>query len=218
MTNLRQMAHRNTNVVVAALLATSVVVSLPAAEPKAWEVKIRAAYLKTADDSDAFTALDIDFAEGAVSVEDKWIPELDVTYAFTKNWVAELVLTIPQKHDVYLAGVGKLGSLEHLPPTLSLLYEIPTESGFTPYFSGGVNFTWITNKRLSVAGIPLDLEDYSAGIALGTGIRYDFGSKWDFDASVKWIDLESDVLAGGSKLTNAQLDPVLWSIGASYRF
>ena len=175
MTNLRQMAHRNTNVVAAALLATSVVVSLPAAEPKAWEVKIRAAYLKTADDSDAFTALDIDFAEGAVSVEDKWIPELDVTYAFTKNWVAELVLTIPQKHDVYLAGVGKLGSLEHLPPTLSLLYEIPTESGFTPYFSGGVNFTWITNKRLSVAGIPLDLEDFSAGIALGTGIRYDFG-------------------------------------------
>jgi outer membrane protein len=98
------------------------------------------------------------------------------------------------------------------------LYEIPTENGFTPYFSGGVNFTWITNKRLSVAGIPLDLEDYSAGLALGTGIRYDFGSKWDFDASVKWIDLESDVLAGGAKLTNAQLDPLLWSIGASYRF
>ena len=38
-----QMKHRNINVVVATLLAISVVVSLPAAEPKAWEVKVRAA-------------------------------------------------------------------------------------------------------------------------------------------------------------------------------
>ena len=68
------MTHKNTNVVAGALLAICVVVSLSAVEPKAWEVNVRAAYLKTADDSDAFTALDIDFAEGAVSVEDKWFP------------------------------------------------------------------------------------------------------------------------------------------------
>ncbi len=202
----------------AAIAVTSISATLSAAEPGAWEVKIRTAYLKPADDSDAFSALGIDFAEGAVSVEDKWIPELDIAYAFTKNLLAELVLTIPQKHDVYLAGVGKLGSLEHLPPTLSLVYQFDTMSGFTPYVSGGLNFTWITNKRLSVAGIPLDLEDHSLGVALGTGVRYDLNEKWDLDASVKWIDLESDVLAGGAKLTSAQLDPLLWSFGASYRF
>ena len=199
-----------------AALATSA--SLDAATPKSWEVKIRAAYLETADDSDAFSALGIDFPADAVAVEDKWIPEIDVTYAFTQNVLAELVLTVPQKHDVTLAGVGKLGTLEHLPPTLSLVYEFTNESGFTPYVSGGVNFTWITNKRLSVAGVGLDLEDYSAGLALGAGFRYDLGEKWDLDGSVKWIDLESDVTAGGARLTTAKLDPLLWSFGASYRF
>lgn len=191
---------------------------IEAADPKSWEVKVRAAYLETVDESDAFSALGIDFSEDAISVEDKWIPEIDVTYAFTENVLAELVLTIPQKHDVYLEGVGKLGSLEHLPPTLSLVYEFNNESAFTPYLSGGLNFTWITNKKLSVAGVVLDLEDYSFGLALGAGLRYDIDEKWDIDASVKWIDLESDVTAGGAKLTNAQLNPYLFSFGASYRF
>ncbi len=189
-----------------------------AATPKEWSIKLRAAYLETADDSDAFSALGIDFAEGAVSVEDKWIPELDIAYGLTENVVFEIVLTIPQKHSVYLEGLGKLGSLEHLPPTFSFVYEFNTESSITPYVSGGVNFTWITNKRLSVANIDLDLDDYSIGAALGAGFIVDIEDKWDIDTSLKWIDLDSDVTAGGSKLTNAQLNPWLLSIGASYQF
>jgi len=189
-----------------------------AAAPKTWNIKLRAAYLETADESDAFSALGINFAEGAVSVEDKWIPEIDITYAFTKNLLAEAALTIPQKHDVYLAGVGKIGSLEHIPPTLSLVYEFNTQSALTPYLSGGLNFTWITNKRLKVANIDLDLDDYSIGLALGAGVAYDINERWNLDASLKWIDLDSDITAGGTKLTKASLDPWLFSFGANYRF
>lgn len=108
-----------------------------AATPKEWSIKLRAAYLETADESDAFSALGIDFAEGAVSVEDKWIPELDIAYGLTENVVFEIALTIPQKHSVYLEGLGKLGSLEHLPPTFSFVYEFNTEGSITPYVSGG---------------------------------------------------------------------------------
>ncbi|MBD5781755.1 OmpW family protein [Pelagicoccus sp. NFK12] len=181
----------------AAMAAASLVSPIVWAAPAGTiEVKYRMAYLDTANESDAFSALGIDFASDAVTVESKWIPELDIAYHFTENLVGELVLTVPQKHDVYLAGVGKLGSLEHLPPTLSLIYEFQNESGFVPYVSGGLNFTWITNKRLAVAGVELDLEDYSVGLALGTGFKYEVNEKWDLDASVKWIDLESDVMAG----------------------
>ncbi len=212
------MKKQLTLVLAALVAATTSVPFAQGAEPKTWSIKLRAAFLETADDSDAFSALGIDFAEGAVSVEDKLIPEIDITYAFTENLLAELVLTTPQKHSVFLSGVGKLGSLEHLPPTLSLVYEFENDSAFVPYVSGGLNFTWITNKRLSVAGIPLDLEDSSVGVALGAGFRYDLNEKWKLDGSVKWIDLESDVTAGGAKLTNAQLDPLLWSFGATWSF
>lgn len=189
-----------------------------AAPAGTFEIKYRLAYLDTANKSDAFSALGIDFAADAVSVESKLIPEIDLAYNITDNLSTELVLTIPQKHDVSLEGVGKLGTLEHLPPTLSLVYEFNNDSGFVPYVSGGVNFTWITNKRLEVADVALDLEDYSVGLALGTGFKYQVAEKWNIDASVKWIDLESDVTAGGARLTTAKLDPLLFSFGAAYQF
>lgn len=199
-------------------LLLTIAASSQAATPGTWEVKIRAAYLETADKSDAFSALGIDFPKNSISVEDKWIPELDVTYAFTENLLAELVLTIPQRHDVTLAGVGDIGFLEHLPPTLSLVYEFDTNSPFTPYLTAGANFTYIIKDRLSVAGIDLDLDEWSVGLALGAGFAYRLDDKWDLDVSVKWIDLNSDVKAPGATLTNAQLDPYLYSIGAVYKF
>ncbi len=201
-----------------AAITTLTTLSLSAATPKAWEVKLRAAHLSMANDSNPFSALDIDFPSGALSVSDKWIPEIDVAYAFTENLVMEVVLTIPQTHSVYLAGVGKIGTLEQLPPTFSLIYEIPMEGGFTPYVSGGLNFTWITDKSLNVAGIELDLEDYSLGLALGGGFRYPINDKWTIDCSAKWIQIDSNVTVDGAKLTNAQLDPLVLSFGAAYRF
>lgn len=79
-------------------------------------VKLRLAYLDPADKSDAFSALGIDFAADSILVESKWIPEIDIEYAFTENLLGEVVLTIPQRHEVTLAGVGSVGELEHLPP------------------------------------------------------------------------------------------------------
>ncbi len=42
---------------------------------------------------------------------------------------------------LYVAGVGKLGHLEHLPPTLSLVYEFAIDGPIVPYIFGGLNFT-----------------------------------------------------------------------------
>jgi outer membrane protein len=205
---------------IAALTLMLTAVAVMAATPKTWEVKVRAAYLDTTDKSDAFSALGINFPKNAVQVESKWIPELDLMYAFTENLLAEVVLTVPQKHDVTLAGVGKLGYLEHLPPTFSLVYQFDTNSPFTPYVTGGVNATWITKDRISVAGIDLDLEEWSFGLALGAGFTYRLQEKWDLDVSVKWIDLGSDVSGPPEigKLTHADLDPLLISLGLAYKF
>jgi outer membrane protein W len=49
--------------------------------------------------SDGFTPLGTNFAANAVLVNDKFIPEIDVDYAFADSFSAELVLTIPQTQD-----------------------------------------------------------------------------------------------------------------------
>ncbi len=190
--------------------------SLFAAGP--WSVRLRATYLETVDKSAAFSALGINFAADSVVVTDKFIPEIDIDYAINDVLSAELVLTIPQKHGVDLTGAGHLGSFKHLPPTLLLQYHPNTGSAFEPYLGVGVNFTLIFDDNLSVAGVPLKLENYSLGLAAQAGFDYRIDEQWSFNVDVKRAAIRSDVLAGGAKLTTAKLDPWLWAVGLKYDF
>lgn len=49
-----------------------------------------------------------------LSVNSRTFPEVDITYFFTPNLAAELVLTYPQKHDIR-SGSTVIGQLKHLP-------------------------------------------------------------------------------------------------------
>jgi outer membrane protein len=197
-------------------LLLAAAVTLPAASP--WSVRLRATYLQTADKSDAFSALGISFAKDAISVSDKLIPEIDVDYAFTDVFSAELVLTIPQEHSVNLAGVGRLGTFKHLPPTLLFQYR-PNPGGlFRPYVGVGVNYTLVFDDDLAVAGVPLSLDSSSAGLALQAGCDWKLNERWSFNVDLKHAAIASDVRAGGAKLTRATLDPWLYAVGASYQF
>jgi outer membrane protein len=198
----------------ALLLLTAV--ALQAASP--WSARLRATYLETVDKSDAFTALGINFGATAVSVNDKFIPEIDVDYAFTDSLSAELVLTIPQTQDVSLKGVGKLGSFKHLPPTLLGKYRANAGGDFRPYIGAGLNFTLIWSTNLSVAGVPLSLDNYSVGLAAQAGADWKIDDRWTCNFDVKRAAIRSDVSAGSAKLTEARLDPWLYSIGLSYSF
>lgn len=198
-----------------ALLLLSVA-ALQAASP--WSVRLRATYLETVDKSDAFSALGINFAANAISVNDKLIPEIDVDYAFTDTLAAEVVLTIPQTQDVSLAGVGKLGSFKHLPPTLLLQYRANPGGDFRPYVGAGVNFTLIWSTNLSVAGVPLSLENYSVGLAAQAGFDWRIDKQWSFNVDIKRAAIRSDVSAGASKLSVARLDPWLYALGVRYEF
>jgi len=56
-----------------------------------WMVRARAVHLQS-DNGDS-TGL-------GLSMNNKWIPEVDVSYFFSPNVAVELVLTVPQKHTL----------------------------------------------------------------------------------------------------------------------
>lgn len=201
----------------AALAFTGLTPQASAAGP--WTARLRATYLDMADKSDAFGALGLSFAADSVSVNSKWIPEFDFGYAFTENLSAELVLTIPQSQEVTLAGVGKLGKFKHLPPTLLALYQFAPGAAVQPYVGAGLNFTLIFDTDLKVATVPLDLEDYSLGLAAQAGCNIELGNGFTLNFDVKRAALRSDVsVKGGPRLTTAKLDPWLYSVGVGLRF
>jgi outer membrane protein len=153
-------------------------------------------------------------AGAKVEVNNKTFPEIDFVYNFTNNIAAELVLTYPQKHDVKLQG-NKIGTLKHLPPTLTLQYYFSPGAAFNPYVGAGVNYTRFMSVSLPT-GITVD--NSSFGFAAQVGADFEIAKNVYLNFDFKRVDIQTDVKVAGSKLTTLKVDPNLVSIGIGWRF
>lgn len=188
-----------------------------------WLVRVRAVAVIPDED------LSLDQVGGAdIDISDTVIPELDITYFFTPNIAAELILgTTP--HD--LSGRGSidgadLGEVWLLPPTLTLQYHV-TQLGewsgvealgkLKPYFGAGVNYTiFYAEDDGQFDKVSLD---NSFGWALQAGFDYEISEGVYLNADVKKIFLDTDVSVNSGALTGtATVDPWLIGVGVGYRF
>ena len=216
------------------LLATS---AARADEDGPFMVRLRAVYLDFAQKSDAFvlptdTAGNVSIPKDAITLNKKWIPDLDLEYFFTKNFSTELVLTYPQSQDVTVnvpaLGAVAVGSFKHLPPVLTAKWNFMPDSVFRPYVGVGVNLTLFSKVDLAVpavagvqsTAVPLDLSSSSVGIAGQAGFDVKVADHWFVNADVKYVQLSTDVKvkANGAKLTTVNADPWLFGVGVGYRF
>jgi len=168
--------------------------------------------------SDAIPSLGV--PSDAIEVSDKTIPEVDITYFFTKNLAAELILTVPQKHDVTLSG-AKVGTFKHLPPTLTAQYHFLPDGAIRPYLGAGINYTRISSVALTVPGVgDLSLENSSFGAALQAGVDFKLAENLFLNIDIKKIWIASDVMlkATGAKVSSVTLDPIVIGVGIGYRF
>jgi len=198
---------------VSALGALSLVSNNAMAEEQSpWLVRVRAVHIDPADKSDPVGGTG---ASDRLTVSSKTIPEVDFSYFFTPNIAAELILTYPQKHDVYLDG-AKIGTFKHLPPTLTAQYHFSPELSFDPYLGAGINYTRISGVNL--LGGSAGLESHSVGLAVQAGVDYKFDKNWRINFDVKKLQLRSDVSINGSKVSQVKVDPWLIGLGVGYRF
>ena len=170
-----------------------------------WLVRARAVHLDSANKDS--TGLNL-------SVNDKWMPEVDITYFFNKNIAAELILTVPQRHTLSAGGTA-IGSLKHLPPSLLLQYHFTDLPGFKPYVGAGVNYTRFSSIRLP-AGVDVDRNSFGGALQLGVDIPVAKDVYLNFD--VKKVYIKTDVSAAGNKIGTFKVDPVLFGIGLGWRF
>ena len=195
-----------------AISTLSTISTVAAAQESPWLVRVRAVHLDLADKSDPIGGAG---ASDRLTVSDKTIPEFDVSYFFTPNWAAELVLTYPQKHDVALDG-RNIGSFKHLPPTLLLQYHFVLDAPLKPYVGAGLNYT--TMSKVNLLGGAASLEHDSVGLALQAGVDYAIDKKWSLNFDLKKVQIRSDVYIGGAKASRVKVDPLMLGVGAGYRF
>jgi outer membrane protein len=195
---------KKTLLAVAALCVLSSGAALAQQAEGPWMVRARVVNLDSANK---------DSTPLGLTVNDKTIPEVDITYFFNKNIAAELILTVPQKHTLR-AGGASIGTLKHLPPTLTVQYHFDLGS-FKPYVGAGLNYTRFSSVHLP-AGVSIDRNSFGPALQAGVDIPLSKNLYLNFD--VKKVYIKTDVAAGGAKLGTFKVDPVLVGVGLGYRF
>ena len=148
-----------------------------------------------------------------LSINNKTIPELDISYFITKNVAIELILTVPQEHTLSLNGAN-IGTLSHLPPTLLAQYHFDVP-GFKPYLGAGINYTKFSSVNLSV---PADVDRNSFGAALQVGVDIPLSGNMYLNFDLKKVYIGTDVSLNGANQGSFKVDPVLFGMGVGWRF
>ena len=201
--------------ILASALAAAALATVPfAAQAQAegpWMVRARAVHLDSANKDSTGLGL---------SVNNKTIPEVDISYFFTPNIAAELILTYPQKHTLYSNG-AKIGSLKHLPPTLSLQYHFAPNATFRPYVGAGLNYTRFSSVNFDPAvqtALAPSIKKNSYGLSFQVGADIELSKNLFLNVDIKKAQIDTDVYSKGNKAGTFKVDPLLVGVGLGMRF
>jgi outer membrane protein len=194
-----------------AAIAAALLAAAPLAQAQAEKgnfiVRARAVYIDSANKDSTGLGL---------SINNKTIPELDISYFLSPNLAMELILTYPQKQTVNSTVVGgDIGTFKHLPPTLTFQYHF-TGMGFRPYIGAGVNYTNIT--AVSILNGAVGLKHNSYGLAVQAGADIPLGGGWLLNFDVKKVQIGTNVYLSGADKGKFKVDPVLYGVGVGMRF
>ncbi|MDP8568697.1 OmpW/AlkL family protein [Methylophilus aquaticus] len=213
------------------------------AEQGDWVVRLRATNISPNENSDLGKYVNKNVANvmtpsSELKVDSNTIPELDISYYWTKNIATELILALGTKHDVKISGDSggavnnqKLGEVDLLPPTLTVQWHFNPDQTFDPYVGAGINATFMLDRYLrgsagAIDGQKIRIDRDSFGPALQAGMDVNLKDGWQLNADVKYLWLNTDVelksaaLTGNrwTKIDELDINPWVISVGFGKRF
>jgi len=155
-----------------------------------------------------------------LTINNKAIPEVDISYFFSPNIAAELILTYPQKHTLK-AGGAEIGTLKHLPPTLSLQYHFAPAASFRPYVGVGLNYTNFSSVKFAPAvetALHPSIKHNSFGLSAQIGADIELSKNLYLNVDVKKVQIGTKVYSSGTEVGKFKVDPLLVGVGLGMRF
>ena len=184
-----------------------------------WQVKVGGSVISPTADTSLNTLI------GPVNVEadHEYAFTPSVEYFFNDNISAELLLATPISHDVLVNGDSAL-KIKQLPPTLTAKYNFKNSTRFTPYIGvGGTAFVaWDEKSDLGKVKVK---EDFGFAGQIGFNFQPADAKNWGVFFDARYAQLSPEVTltadtaaALGAEKFDLDIDPMVYTIGYSYKF
>lgn len=176
-----------------------------------WQVKLGGSVVAPTQDTQ--TAL------GVVEADHEYAFTPSVEYFFNDNISTELLLAAPINHDVQLAGTDVV-RIKHLPPTLTAKYHFKNNTGFTPYIGvGGTAFVAWDERTKGLGDTDVKVkEDFGFAGQIGFNFQPADAKNWSVFFDARYAQLSPEVQIEGLQSFDLDIDPMVYTIGYSYKF
>ena len=154
------------------------------------------------------------------------------TYMITDDISVEVMGGLPYKHDIVgtgsVQGVGKIGSIHQISPTLLMQYRfLSADAPFRPRIGVGPTFAWFYGSKGSAAltavtnpgGPPTTIGgDTELGATTELGASFKIDKHWFIDAAVLKTFINTEAKLSTGQRTRARLNPVSVNASIGYTF
>ena len=154
------------------------------------------------------------------------------TYMITDDISVEALGGLPYKHDIVgagaVAGVGKIGSIHQISPTLLLQYRFLAADGpFRPYVGAGPTFAKFYGSKGSAALTAVTNPggpgttiggDTEWGGTIEAGANYKIDKHWFVDAAILKTFINTKATLSTGQSTSARLNPIAINASIGYTF
>lgn len=189
-----------------------------------WLVRVGGSQIDPKSNNGTLDVSALDLGDQRIDVDDQFGVTFNVTYMYTENFGIEVLAALPYEHDIHVGDLGKVGSVKHLPPTVSLQYHFMPRATFQPYAGIGVNYTRFFSVdetgALDDLGVTLDVDSSSFGLAAQVGFDYMLTDRWFLNVDLRWIDIDTKakIREVPQIRGDVNIDPMVYGIHLGYRF
>ncbi len=171
-----------------------------------WQVKVGGSVVAPTQNTNVASV-------GVVEADNELAFTPSVEYFFNDNFSAELLLATPISHSISIDG-AEAEKIKHLPPTLTAKYNFKNSTGFTPYVGVGVTAFIPWDEE----GVEKVKEDYGYAAQVGMNFQPADAKNWGVFLDVRYADLNPEVTVNSNTKFKLDIDPVIYTLGYSYKF
>ena len=140
---------------------------------------------------------------------------VDGTYFVTPN-IGVNVLATFLNFEVRSAGVS-LGSVDVLPPIVTVQYHFLPDAQLRPYVGVGFNYNHFYGESGTLDIINAEVED-AFGFVAQAGVDYMITESLSLGLDFKFLKVDTDVTIAGVKVDELDVDAFIIGVGIGFRF